>query len=122
MYKLDGICTIVDAKHVTQHLDEEKPEGVENEAVEQLAFADRILLNKVQYLIDCEGILECVCCKQTNLPSPPHLSLSSSPIHTFAVCAFLFCSLPLCLYALPLIFLRHTLLSPFPCSRLPPNA
>jgi len=50
MYKLDGICTIVDAKHVTQHLDEEKPEGVENEAVEQLAFADRILLNKVDLI------------------------------------------------------------------------
>merc|ERR1712224_686098 len=29
-----------------QHLDDEKPEGVENEAVEQIAFADRILLNK----------------------------------------------------------------------------
>jgi len=43
---LDGILTLVDAKHVTQHLDEEKPEGVENEAVEQIAFADRILLNK----------------------------------------------------------------------------
>merc|ERR1712203_194904 len=43
---LDGILTLVDAKHVIQHLDEEKPEGVENEAVEQIAFADRILLNK----------------------------------------------------------------------------
>jgi G3E family GTPase len=43
---LDGILTLVDAKHVTEHLDEEKPEGVENEAVEQIAFADRILLNK----------------------------------------------------------------------------
>merc|ERR1712176_263580 len=43
---LDGILTLVDAKHITQHLDEEKPEGVENEAVEQIAFADRILLNK----------------------------------------------------------------------------
>merc|ERR1712032_1263774 len=43
---LDGISTLVDAKHIIQHLDEEKPEGVENEAVEQLAFADRILLNK----------------------------------------------------------------------------
>merc|ERR1712084_202165 len=38
--------TLVDAKHITQHLEEEKPEGVENEAVEQIAFADRILLNK----------------------------------------------------------------------------
>lgn len=29
-----------------QHLDEEKPEGAENESIEQVAFADRILLNK----------------------------------------------------------------------------
>merc|ERR1711907_692780 len=44
--KLDGIVTLVDAKHVSQHLDEEKPDGVENEAVEQVAFADRLILNK----------------------------------------------------------------------------
>merc|ERR1712060_557484 len=44
--RLDGILTLVDAKHVIQHLEDEKPEGVENEAVEQIAFADRILLNK----------------------------------------------------------------------------
>ena len=46
-YKLDGIITVVDAKHVIQHLDDEKPEGIENETVEQLAFADRIMLNKI---------------------------------------------------------------------------
>ena len=46
-YKLDGIITVADAKHVIQHLDEEKPEGVENESVEQIAFADRIILNKI---------------------------------------------------------------------------
>merc|ERR1719487_1890191 len=46
MYKLDGICTVVDAKHIVQHLEEEKPEGVENESVEQVAFADRVLLNQ----------------------------------------------------------------------------
>ena len=46
-YKLDGIITWVDAKHTIQHVEEEKPEDVENEAVEQLAFADRILLNKI---------------------------------------------------------------------------
>ncbi|MGB0791910.1 MAG: CobW family GTP-binding protein, partial [Candidatus Thalassarchaeaceae archaeon] len=33
--------------HIIQHLDEEKPDDVENEAVEQIAFADRILLNKI---------------------------------------------------------------------------
>ena len=30
-YRLDAILTVVDAKHVIQHLDEDKPEGVENE-------------------------------------------------------------------------------------------
>merc|ERR1719189_2839152 len=45
-YKLDGIITVVDAKNIVKHLEEEKPEGVENESVEQLAFADRVLLNK----------------------------------------------------------------------------
>jgi len=45
--RLDGIVTLVDAKHIEQHLDEEKPEGAENEAIEQVAFADRLLLNKM---------------------------------------------------------------------------
>lgn len=46
-YELDGIITVVDAKHIIQHLEDVKPEDVENESVEQLAFADRILLNKI---------------------------------------------------------------------------
>lgn len=29
--RLDAIITVVDAKHIEQHLDEEKPDGVENE-------------------------------------------------------------------------------------------
>ena len=41
-----GIITLVDAKHCTPHIDEEKPEGVENEAQEQVAFADVLVLNK----------------------------------------------------------------------------
>ena len=53
-YKLDGIITVVDSKHITQHLDDEKPDDVENEAVEQIAFADRILLNKVDLATDNE--------------------------------------------------------------------
>ncbi len=43
----------VDAKHVVHHLDEEKPEGVVNEAVEQIAYADRIVLNKTDLV--CGG-------------------------------------------------------------------
>merc|ERR1712193_120424 len=55
--RLDGIITLVDAKHIIQHLDDEKPEGVENEAVEQIAFADRIMLNKCD-LVDSEAEIE----------------------------------------------------------------
>merc|ERR1711912_114966 len=55
--RLDGILTLVDAAHIVQHLDEEKPEGVENEAVEQIAFADRILLNKCD-LVENESDLD----------------------------------------------------------------
>ena len=53
-YKLDGIITVVDAKHVIPHIEDEKPEGIENEAVEQLAFADRIMLNKIDLVSEEE--------------------------------------------------------------------
>src|ERR1700684_1113230 len=39
-FRLDAIVTVVDAKHVLQHLD------TGDESVKQLAFADVILLNK----------------------------------------------------------------------------
>merc|ERR1712139_414826 len=55
MYALDAIITVVDAKHLEIRLDDEKPEGVENEAQEQLAFADIVLLNKVD-LVDEEEL------------------------------------------------------------------
>ncbi|KAK6915094.1 CobW/HypB/UreG, nucleotide-binding domain [Dillenia turbinata] len=45
--KLDGVVTLVDAKHAYLHLDEVKPKGVVNEAVEQIAYADRIIVNKI---------------------------------------------------------------------------
>merc|ERR1719266_128492 len=47
MYSLDSVITVVDAKVILDRLAEEKPEGVENEAVEQVCFADKILLNKI---------------------------------------------------------------------------
>ncbi|WVY92971.1 hypothetical protein V8G54_032059 [Vigna mungo] len=49
--KLDGVVTLVDAKHAGFHLDEVKPKGVVNEAVEQIAYADRIIVNKTD-LVD----------------------------------------------------------------------
>ena len=55
-YDLDGIITVVDAKNIIQHVEEEKPEGIENESVEQIAFADKILLNKTD-LVDEKELL-----------------------------------------------------------------
>ena len=49
-YVLDGIVTVVDVLNICTRLDEEKPEGVENEAVEQVTFADRVLLNKMDLI------------------------------------------------------------------------
>ena len=42
----DGIVTMVDAKHVHKRLNDEVPAGFINEALEQIAYADRIILNK----------------------------------------------------------------------------
>ena len=55
--RLDGIVTLVDAQHIEQHLDEEKPEGVENESVEQVAFADRMILNKIDVVPKEEDLM-----------------------------------------------------------------
>ena len=58
-FSLDGIITVCDSKHIISRLDDEKPEGVENEAEEQLAFADRILLNKIDLVEKAElGAIE----------------------------------------------------------------
>ncbi|XP_059689357.1 zinc-regulated GTPase metalloprotein activator 1A-like isoform X6 [Gavia stellata] len=42
----EGIVSVVDAKHGLQHLTEEKPEGLVNEASRQVALADLIIINK----------------------------------------------------------------------------
>jgi G3E family GTPase len=47
--RLDGIVTVVDAKHVWQHIDDS------DEVKEQIAFADVILLNKID-LVAPEGL------------------------------------------------------------------
>jgi G3E family GTPase len=52
MYRLDAVITVIDAKHIMALIKEEKPEGVENESVEQIAFADKILLNKIDLVPD----------------------------------------------------------------------
>ncbi|KAI3680056.1 hypothetical protein L2E82_50793 [Cichorium intybus] len=52
--KLDGVVTLVDCKHAMQHLNEVKPRFVVNEAVEQVAYADRIILNKIDLVNDAD--------------------------------------------------------------------
>ena len=47
---MDGICTVVDAKHVSTHLDKKDETGKDNEACAQIAYADRVILNKVDLL------------------------------------------------------------------------
>ncbi|KAI5086656.1 COBW domain-containing protein 1, partial [Silurus meridionalis] len=44
---LDGIITVIDAKYGMQHLIEEKPGGLINEAVRQIALADLTIINKM---------------------------------------------------------------------------
>ncbi|GIL74605.1 hypothetical protein Vretimale_2159 [Volvox reticuliferus] len=56
-FKLDGVVTVVDAKNVTRHLDRKDDDAEKvNEAVEQVAYADRVIINK------------------TDLVKPPELS------------------------------------------------
>ena len=46
-YELDGIITLVDAKHVNAHLDDNT-----DEVMAQVAFADRIILNKADLVTE----------------------------------------------------------------------
>lgn len=46
-YRIDSVVCLVDAKHVEIHLDDIKPDGNINEAEHQIAFADRIIMNKL---------------------------------------------------------------------------
>jgi G3E family GTPase len=54
-YALDAIVTLVDAKYIEQHLDEVAHDGVGGQATNQIAFADRIVINKVD-LVDEETL------------------------------------------------------------------
>lgn len=44
--QLDAIVTLVDAKHIGQHLNDKQLDGRENQAVDQIVSADRIIINK----------------------------------------------------------------------------
>jgi len=46
--------TICDASQIVLRLEEDREEGCENEAVEQVCFADKIFLNKIDLCTDEE--------------------------------------------------------------------
>ena len=53
-YHLDGVVTVVDAKHVLKRLEDKSETGDPGEAVQQIAYADRIVLNKTDLVEEKE--------------------------------------------------------------------
>jgi len=45
--KIDGVITVVDCVHFVEQLTRDRSEGSVNESAQQVAFADKVLLNKV---------------------------------------------------------------------------
>lgn len=52
---LDGVVTLVDAVHIESHLDDPKLQGMDNQAVDQIVAADRIIINKTD-LVDAASV------------------------------------------------------------------
>lgn len=48
--RLDGVVTLADAKHLIERLDDDIEEGKVNIAFQQIAFADKIILNKLDLI------------------------------------------------------------------------
>ncbi|CAO3695169.1 unnamed protein product [Rhizopus stolonifer] len=51
---LDGIVTLVDAKHIKEYMTEEKKDVMMNEALKQVAIADRLVINKKDLITEFE--------------------------------------------------------------------
>lgn len=51
---LDGVITLVDSKHILQHLDDADIDALDNQAVDQIICADRIVLNKIDLVTEDE--------------------------------------------------------------------
>lgn len=91
-FRVDSILTLVDSKHVELHLNEVRPEGTVNEAVQQVAYADKILLNKTDLVTPHElsevrsvirsinGVAEIITCQNSRVPLEKLLGLSAFSI------------------------------------------
>jgi len=54
--RLDGVIAVADAKHIIGRLDDEVEEGKVNEAYQQVAFCDKMLLNKLDLVTPEQAI------------------------------------------------------------------
>ncbi len=52
--RLDAIVTLIDAKHIGGHIDDPVLDGRDNQAVDQIVAADRIVINKVDLVEESE--------------------------------------------------------------------
>lgn len=50
--RIDGVLTVVDAKHFLEQLRRRRSDGAVNESAQQIGFADKLLLNKVDAVDD----------------------------------------------------------------------
>jgi G3E family GTPase/ankyrin repeat protein len=89
-FRVDSIVCVVDSKHISQHLhDDSRGENDVNEAVQQVAFADRILLNKIDLVTAAEkqtvidelksinSFARTIECQQSSVPLKDILGVSS---------------------------------------------
>lgn len=53
-FRVDGVICLVDCKYIKDHLNEVRKDDAINESVCQIAFADRVLLNKVDLVSKAE--------------------------------------------------------------------
>merc|ERR1719221_1225575 len=54
--RLDGVVCVADAKNLPGRLDDKVEEGKVNEAYQQVAFADKIILNKLDLITTDQAI------------------------------------------------------------------
>lgn len=59
---LDAIVTVVDAKNIGRQLADPRPDGAVNEAQQQIAFADIVLLNKIDLVRNDKELIEAEAC------------------------------------------------------------
>ena len=77
-YRLDALLTVVDAKHILLHLDEERPEGVENEAGALAALGSCGWYARAHALWAAAGCMEAIAAASTlvhsltRIPGPEH--------------------------------------------------